>query len=61
MRRLDDIIDSMYMSLSKLQERVKDRQAWHASVRGVAKSWTQLKQTTITSFRCRNNADPFPW
>ena len=40
MRRLDDIIDSMYMSLSKLQERVKDREAWRASVRGAAKSWT---------------------
>ena len=40
MRRLDDIIDSMCMSLTKLQERGKDREAWRASARGAAKSWT---------------------
>ena len=40
--RLDDIIDSMDMSLSKLQEVVKDRYAWHAAVYWVAKSWTRL-------------------
>ena len=36
------LMDSMYMSLSKFQEIVKDRKAWHAAVHGVAKSWTQL-------------------
>ena len=46
MRWLDGIIDSLDMSLSKLQDIVKDRKPWHAAVHGVTKSQIQLSDET---------------
>ena len=50
MRLLEGIIDSMDMSLTKLQDRGKDREAWCATVHGITKSWTQLTDWTTIQF-----------
>ena len=49
MRWLDSITDSIDVNLSKLQEIVKDREAWHPAVHGVTKSWTWPSLWTTTS------------
>ena len=55
MRWLDGITDSMDMNFSKLQEMVKDREAWYATVHGMAKSWTRLRNWTSTNKFCPSN------
>ena len=52
MKWLDGITDSMNMSLSKPRETVKDREASDSAAHGVAKSWTQLRDSTTTRGTC---------
>ena len=55
MRWLDGITNSMDMSLSKLRDMVKDREAWCAEVHGVAKSWRQLSDRTTATIQAEDS------
>ena len=54
---MDGITDSVDMSLSKLQEMVKDREAWHAVIHGVAESQTQLSNKRVHKNVCKEDKE----
>ena len=61
MRWLDGITDSMDMSLSKLREMVKGREAWRAAACGVTKTWTRLRDLTTVFSTTHSYFLSFPW
>ena len=58
---LDGIINTMDMSLNKLQETVEDREAWCATVHGVTQSWTRLKRLSMHASIGKGNGNPIQY
>ena len=62
MRWLDGFTDLMDLSLSELQELVMDREAWHAAIHGITKSWTELSdRTELNLLTCIHNIAAIFW